>query len=210
MGCHFLVQGNLPDPGITPRSPALRADALTSELPGIGTGSVAIPENYQAFSSSPVFFHTASQKGKFKIMKYGFSTEWYIVFPMSGCFQNFPYYSLLFSLVSNSLTGICQCVSLYLCCLGFTKLLESINLCCAVLSCFSCVQLFVTLWTVRLQAPLSMGFSRQEYCSGLACPPLGDLPNWGIKPATLMYLALACWFFTTSITWEAQSNYAPS
>ena len=103
---------------------------------------------------------------------------------MSGCFQNFPYYSLLFSLVSNSLTGICQCVSLYLCCLGFTKLLESINLCCAVLSCFSCVQLFVTLWTVCLQAPLSMGFSKQEYWSGLPCPPPGDFPNPGIKPAS--------------------------
>ena len=100
---------------------------------------------------------------------------------MSGCFHNF---SLLFSLVSNSLTGICQCVSLYLCCLGFTKLLESINLCCAVLSCFSCVQLFVTLWTVGLQAPLSMGFSRQEYWSALARPLLGDLHNWGIKSAT--------------------------
>ena len=33
-GCHFLLQGNLPDPGIEPRSPALQADALTSELPG--------------------------------------------------------------------------------------------------------------------------------------------------------------------------------
>ena len=76
-----------------------------------------------------------------------------------------------------------------------------------------CLVVSDSLWpprTVAHQTSLSMGFSRQEYCSGLACPPLGDLPNWGIKPATLMYLALACWFFTTSITWEAQSNYAPS
>ena len=55
----------------------------------IGTRSVAIPENYQAFSISPIFFHTASQKGKYEIMKYGFSTVWYIIFPISGCFQNF-------------------------------------------------------------------------------------------------------------------------
>ena len=39
----------------------------------------------------------------------------------------------------------------------------------------SCL-LFATLWTVACQAPLSMGFSRQEYWSGLACPPPGDLP----------------------------------
>ena len=39
-----------------------------------------------------------------------------------------------------------------------------------------------TLWTVAHQAPYSMGFSRQEYWSGLPCPPPGDLPNPGIKP----------------------------
>ena len=42
--------------------------------------------------------------------------------------------------------------------------------------------LFATLWTVARQAPLSMGFSRQEYLSGLPCPPPGDLPNPGIEP----------------------------
>ena len=41
---------------------------------------------------------------------------------------------------------------------------------------------FVTLWTVARQAPLSMGFSRQEYWSGLPCPPPGDLPDPGIEP----------------------------
>jgi len=49
--------------------------------------------------------------------------------------------------------------------------------CVSVLSRFICVRLFVTLWTVALQAPLSMGFSRQESWSGLPCPPPGDLPN---------------------------------
>ena len=42
-----------------------------------------------------------------------------------------------------------------------------------------------TLWTVACQAPLSMGFSRQEYWSGLPCPPPGDLPNPGIKHRSL-------------------------
>ena len=49
---------------------------------------------------------------------------------------------------------------------------------------FSGVQLFATLWTVACQAPLSMGFSRQEYFSGLPGPPPGDLPNPGIKPTS--------------------------
>ena len=53
-----------------------------------------------------------------------------------------------------------------------------------LLSHFSRVQLFVTPWTVARQAPLSMGFSRQEYWSGLPCSRLGDRPNPGIKPAS--------------------------
>ena len=68
---------------------------------------------------------------------------------------------------------------------------------------FSHAQSFVTLWTVAYQAPQSMGFSRQENWSGLPCPPLGDLPNVGIKPVSLMSPALAGEFFTTSATWEA-------
>ena len=51
-----------------------------------------------------------------------------------------------------------------------------------VLRHFSCVRLFVTLWTVACQMPLSMGFSRQEYWSGLSFPLPGDLPDPGIEP----------------------------
>src|SRR5574340_70981 len=46
----------------------------------------------------------------------------------------------------------------------------------------SCVQLFATPWTVAYQVPPSMGFSRQEYWSGLPCPSPGDLPDPGIEP----------------------------
>ena len=63
-----------------------------------------------------------------------------------------------------------------------------------------------TLWTVACQAPLSMGFSRQEYWSRLPCPPPGDLPDPGIEPMSLMSPALAGGFFTTSATWEATVN----
>ena len=75
-----------------------------------------------------------------------------------------------------------------------------------MLSCVSCVQLFANLWTIALQAPLSMGFSRQEYCSGFPCPPPGDLPNPGIELASLPSPAWAGSFFTTSATWEAHSS----
>ena len=54
-----------------------------------------------------------------------------------------------------------------------------------VLSCFSHTQLFVTLWTVAHQAPLPMGFLRQEYWSGLPFPSSGNIPHPGIEPMSL-------------------------
>ena len=57
---------------------------------------------------------------------------------------------------------------------------------------------FVIPWTVAFQAPLSMGFSRQECWSGLPCPPPGDLPNPRIKSTSLTSPALADGFFTTT------------
>ena len=59
------------------------------------------------------------------------------------------------------------------------------------------VQLFVTLWAVGHQAPLSMEFSRQEYWSVLPFPTPGDLSDPGIEPGSPVYPALAGGFFTT-------------
>ena len=56
------------------------------------------------------------------------------------------------------------------------------------------------------QAPLSMGLSRQEYWSGLPCPPPGDLPDPGTEPMSLMSHALSGKFFTIRSTWEAQEG----
>ena len=64
----------------------------------------------------------------------------------------------------------------------------------------------MTPWTVAPQAPLSMGFSRQEYWSGLPVPPPGDLPNPGIEPTSLRSPASAGGFFTASATWETPGN----
>ena len=66
------------------------------------------------------------------------------------------------------------------------------------------VRLFTTLWTVARQARLSVGFSRQEYCSGLPCPPPGDLPDLGIELASLASPASAGGFFAASTIWETQ------
>ena len=63
----------------------------------------------------------------------------------------------------------------------------------------SCVRLSVTWWTVVYQAPLFLGFSRQEYWSGLPSPSPGDLPDPGIEPRSLSSPPLAGGFFT----WEA-------
>ena len=72
----------------------------------------------------------------------------------------------------------------------------------AMLSCFSCVWLCVTPWTVAHQAPLSMEFSRQEYWSRLTFPLPEELPDPGIEPTSLTSPALAGGFFTASATWE--------
>ena len=70
---------------------------------------------------------------------------------------------------------------------------QSLQLCLTLCDSMDCV----------CQAPLSMGFSRQECWSGLPCPSLGDLPNPGIELSSLMSPALAGGFFTTSAIWEA-------
>ena len=71
-----------------------------------------------------------------------------------------------------------------------------------MLSHFSHVQLFASLWTVTRQALLSMGFSGQEYWSGLPCPPPGYLPDPGMEPVPLTSPALVGRLSTTSTTWE--------
>ena len=66
--------------------------------------------------------------------------------------------------------------------------------------------IFVTPWTIAHQASLFMGFSRQEYWSGLPCPPPVDLPDPGIEPGSLMSPATALWSnFNPEFTAEIKS-----
>ena len=67
----------------------------------------------------------------------------------------------------------------------------------------TCVQLFEAPWTVARQTPLSIEFSKQEYWSGLSCPPPGDGLDPGIEPTSLVSPVLAGRFFTASAIWVA-------
>ena len=109
-------------------------------------------------------------------------------------------------------SSLCTTPSLRYCTLPQPPLLpSSLQPPACVLSRFSRVRLFATLWTISpRQAPLSMGFSRQERWSGLPCPPPGDLPHPGIEPTSLKSPALADGPFTTSITWDAPSVISPN
>ena len=68
---------------------------------------------------------------------------------------------------------------------------------------FSRVRCYAILWTVAYQAPLSVGFSRKEYWSGLLYSSPGDLPDLGIELRSLKSPVLAGGFFTSTATWEA-------
>ena len=101
------------------------------------------------------------------------------------------------------LTHVCVCVFVYVCVCVCVCVCAPTARVRAVLSHFSRARFFVTPWAVALQAPLSMGFSRQEDWSGLPGPPPGDLPHPGMASASLMSLALEGGLFTTSATREA-------
>ena len=120
-GLPFSSPGDLPNPGIEPRSPVLEADALQSEPPGMD------PYNSNRCCSR---------------------VNCIVLLNISSYFQ-------------GKLLQV-ESMSLYL----YNH---------HVLSCSSPVQLFGTLWTVACQALPTMGFSRQEYWSGLPCPPPGHL-----------------------------------
>ena len=83
-----------------------------------------------------------------------------------------------------------------------------------MLSHFSHVQLCATLWNVAQQSRLSMGFSRQDYCNGLPCPPPGDLPGPGIKYAFPRGKICQCSRHTVAlvkfISWDWQLASVPT
>ena len=100
-------------------------------------------------------------------------------------FFNFSHKSLI------DLTAGCElllhspsCLAVSLGVINIYQIFCQISVCLCMLSHFGCVQLFAMPWTAACQAPLSIGFSKQECWSGLPCPPPGDLPNQGIEPGS--------------------------
>ena len=108
--------------------------------------------------------------------------------PLFKVYHNYPGSTIyLFPVLYNDTTtywvlSVCQVIN---------HSSVSISLSACVLIHLSCVQLFATLWTVAFQAPLSMGFSRQEYWSGYPCPPPGDFLSSEIEIMSLMSPALS-------------------
>ena len=113
-------------------------------------------------------------------------------------FQTLFHYTLLLDVKYNPLcyiVGPCRLSVLGMC--ECAKLLPSLSLVAK-----SCPTL-ATPWTGACQAPLSLGFSRQEYWNGFSCPPPGESSQPRIEPISLISLAVAGGFFTPRVTWEA-------
>ena len=153
-GLPFPFPGDLPNPGIEPRSPTLYVDSLPTEPPGkpknTGVGSV--------FLLSRIFLTQELNQGLLHC-------RW-ILYQLS--YQGSPWEpSVRDNQHSLALYVICRIILYFVlwgsCCL-VTKLHMTL----------------VTPWTVAHQTPLSMGFPSQEYWSTLSFPSLGDLPNPGI------------------------------
>ena len=121
------------------------------------------------------------------------------IFPTQGSNPGLPHCRLiLYQLSHRGSPGWCYTwIPSHSTSLVLIMCLKYVNI---LLSHFSCLWLSVTPWTIAFQGPLSMGFSRQEYWSGLPWLPPGDLPNPRIKPSSPISPALASRFFTTSAT----------
>ena len=111
-------------------------------------------------------------------------------FTLPKCFPNFSHSFAIFTILLYSYTTFYKIFLFYYI---YAKSLSR-------------VWLFAPPWTVAHEAPLTMGFPRQIYWSGLPFPSPGDLPDPGIEPMSLTFPAFSGRFFTTSTTWEAPFN----
>ena len=117
-------------------------------------------------------------------------------------YRHLSFYFLIIAIIVDvNYTVVLICIFMVLCWGFFHGLMGHLyiffgEMSAYMLNCFSRVRLSAALFTVAHRALLSMGFSRQEYCSGLRCPPPGDLPHPGTEPVALTSPAFAGRFFT--------------
>jgi len=116
-----------------------------------------------------------------------FRLPWHLTFLVHSCIGVFFYWHIVFwfpphATVSHSYSVLNPLL------FSLQTLSSAVMLCRAYV--LSCVWLFVTLWAIARQAPLSVGFSRQEYWSRLPFPSPGDLPDPGIEPPSSVSPAL--------------------
>ena len=148
----------------------------------------ALSERSRLRASTNKFFASAYRS----VVKFGFSVthKWW----------NESVHKMSFSLVDHSMNKqVNEQIKMASPFRSDGKLVSRVCVCVCV---FSRVQLFVTTWTVAHQAPLSMGFSRQEHWSGLPCPPPRDLPDPGLESVSPSSPAMAGRLFTTRATWQ--------
>ena len=137
----------------------------------------------------------------FPLFPHLFAMKWWDQMPWSSLSECWALSQLFHSPLSLSSTGFLVPLHFY----SFSIFVALVVHAC-MLSRFSQVLLFVTLWSISRQAFLSMEFFRQKYWSELPCPSPEDLPSPGFEPVFLTSPALAGGFVTTSTIWEAPSG----
>ena len=179
VGCHFLLQGIFPTQGLNPGLPHCRQMLYHLSHQGVSS------KTQKWYQQQIAHAHTFKMESHFKKLTWGYkdvtlNTLWY------------P--TLKIQMKWGNLNHVCEYVCVCVC------------VCVCVLSRFSYVWFFGTLWTVAHQTPLSMGFSGQEYWSGLPYPLPMDLPNPGTEFMSPASPELAGGFFTHWTTWKALSE----
>ena len=183
----FPPPRDLPNPEIEPRSPVLAGRFFTTKPPGKFHSKVTFTLEMWHSVREKLMWHCEAITCQLK------KKTWHRVR------DSLPEVTELSPMLSSSLEAfqcLARCWVHYQC---------SLNMHACMLSHFSSVQLYVTLWTVAHQAPLSMEFPRQEYWGGMPYPPPGDLPNPGIEPASPTSPALQAGSLHTAIPGKPHS-----
>ena len=167
----------------------------TSLDPLITYSYFSLPKSFSPLVTTSLFFNQYMCES-FSVLTYTFNCFTFFFFFLSPHRDNIQYLSSFLWLTSLSMIHSTS----------FHMTANRVISACVHAQSFSCVRRFVTPWTVACQGLLSMGFPRQEYCSGLPFPSPRHLSNPGMKPVSP---ALAARFFTTEPPRKPQVTSIP-